>query len=566
MTQTDSRFEWVGFYMEFADKLLAYKDSREELLRKVLPAIDATGAPYALTDQFKDGTEGPLQDICPFTLMSTFNRGLKSQNRTLIASALGKAIGVERTAPTEFDAIPVVRNMASWFFMFERIREPGDIDALWRVFEDARALADSDTKSRREAFITSYDVAQRVDGVRINLSIGLYWIRPHFFVARDSNNLFYIEGNFPNIEENFPHLLAKQNALTGRDYLQLRDHVVEELGEAGTQVSTIPELSQAAYDEMHPDDEDDWDDEDDDDWKDADVASYNIDSIMNDGCFLPRETVDKALERLQSKKNLILQGPPGTGKTWLAKRLAYALIGRKSEEHVRPLQFHANMSYEDFVRGYRPDTESRLSLVDGPFMKLIEDARNYPSNEYVMVIEEINRGNPAQIFGEILTLLEADKRDESEALSLAYPKYEGERVHIPENVYVIGTMNVADRSLALVDFALRRRFAFLDLEPNFGDAWHAWCRQNCESDETFLTTIQQRMDALNDAIATDPSLGKQFCVGHSVVTPPPETPMDAKWFKSVVETEIRPLLAEYWFDAGGTKTVNDQVTKLTEGL
>ena len=293
-------------------------------------------------------------------------------------------------------------------------------------------------------------------------------------------------------------------------------------------------------------------------------ASYGVGSIMDDGCFLTLETLDKALGRLKSKKNLILQGPPGTGKTWLAKRLAYALIGRKSDDHVRPIQFHANMSYEDFVQGHRPGTDSRLELVDGPFMKLIEDAKNDAASKYVMVIEEINRGNPAQIFGEMLTLLEADKRDESEALALAYSRSEEGRVHIPENVYVIGTMNVADRSLALVDFALRRRFAFLDLEPNFGDEWRDWCLLNCEADRAFLAGIQQRMNALNDAIAADPSLGKQFCIGHSVVTPPPQTVMDAAWFESVVDTEIRPLLAEYWFD--DASKVDTQAAKLTQGL
>ena len=295
-------------------------------------------------------------------------------------------------------------------------------------------------------------------------------------------------------------------------------------------------------------------------------TSYTLDSIIEDGCFVSRDKLGQALERLEKKRNLILQGPPGTGKTWLAKRLAYALIERKSDEHVRPVQFHANMSYEDFVRGYRPSAESRLELVDGPFLRLIEDARNDTDNTYVMVIEEINRGNPAQIFGEMLTLLEADKRNASEALSLAYPKYEGERVHIPENVHVIGTMNLADRSLALVDFALRRRFAFCDLEPTFGDAWREWCRQNCETTEAFLTDIQRRMNELNEAIATDSSLGKQFCVGHSVVTPAPKTPMNAEWFKSVVDTEIRPLLAEYWFDAGRAETVDSHVSRLKEGL
>lgn len=564
MTQTDSRFEWAEFYMEFADKLSAYKDDRGELLKKALPAIDATGAPYALTDQFKDGRSGLLRDICPFTLMSTFNRGITNENRNSIANALGEVLGVKRAAPTRFDSIPIVRNQASWFFGLERDRDPGDINTLWQVFEAALALAVSDTKARREAFITSYDLAREVYGVRINLSIGLYWIRPSFFVALDSNNRSYIEEHFefyikddfePDLDPEWPNL----ETLKGDQYLQLRDYIVGELGKPGSPVSTIPELSQAAYDEMHPDDEDDWDEEDDENIE----VEYDLDSIIADGCFLPLETLEKALDRLRVKKNLILQGPPGTGKTWLAKRLAFALIGEKSDEHVRPIQFHANMSYEDFVQGFRPGADSRLELVDGPFMTLIEDAKNHETDTYVMVIEEINRGNPAQIFGEMLTLLEADKRNESEALALAYsPK----RVHIPENVYVIGTMNVADRSLALVDFALRRRFAFLDLEPSFNGAWSEWCLENCEADGAFLTDIQRRLDALNDVIANDSNLGKQFRVGHSVVTPARETIMDAEWFKSVVETEIQPLLAEYWFDIGGAQKVRDQVAMLTEGL
>ena len=183
------------------------------------------------------------------------------------------------------------------------------------------------------------------------------------------------------------------------------------------------------------------------------------------------------LQRLQTKQNLILQGPPGTGKTWLAKKLAYALIGHKDDSKVRPLQFHPNLSYEDFVRGWRPQGDGKLELVDGPFLQMLEDAQPDLDSKHVMVIEEINRGNPAQIFGEMLTLLEADKRNEGEALALAYPRKPGERVHIPPNVYVIGTMNVADRSLALVDLALRRRFAFFDLEPIFGSVWRHWMQE-----------------------------------------------------------------------------------------
>ena len=277
---------------------------------------------------------------------------------------------------------------------------------------------------------------------------------------------------------------------------------------------------------------------------------YTIDSIIAEGCFLERAKLETMLRRLQTKQNLILQGPPGTGKTWLAKKLAYALIGHKDDSKVRPLQFHPNLSYEDFVRGWRPQGDGKLELVDGPFLQMLEDAQPDLDSKHVMVIEEINRGNPAQIFGEMLTLLEADKRNEGEALALAYPRKPGERVHIPPNVYVIGTMNVADRSLALVDLALRRRFAFFDLEPIFGSVWRNWMQEHFGIGVNFLSDVERRMTSLNEQIAGDRSLGPQFRVGHSVVTPAPDTAIDdpVEWFTQVVETEIGPLLDEYWFD------------------
>ena len=293
---------------------------------------------------------------------------------------------------------------------------------------------------------------------------------------------------------------------------------------------------------------------------------YSVDDIIADGCFLERSRLEGMLERLRKRKNIILQGPPGTGKTWLAKRLAFALVGRRSERRVRPLQFHPNLSYEDFVRGWRPSGEGKLVLADGPFLKAVEDAGKEPSLDFVVVIEEINRGSPAQIFGEMLTLLEADKRTSQEALALSYPQHTGERIHIPPNLYVIGTMNVADRSLALVDLALRRRFAFIDLEPAFGDLWRNWVSERFSVNTSFVADIEQRLTALNQSIATDSLLGPQFRVGHSVVTPSGQEEIDdpVSWFRQTVETEIGPLLEEYWFDQPGR--ASEEKDKLLQGL
>ncbi len=255
------------------------------------------------------------------------------------------------------------------------------------------------------------------------------------------------------------------------------------------------------------------------------------------------------LDRLRRKKNLIIQGPPGTGKTWLAKRLAYALMGRHDDGKVRAVQFHPNLSYEDFIRGWRPAGDGNLTLVDGPFMEMINAAKKDPNSNYVVVIEEINRGNAAQIFGEMLTLLEADKRTPDAALELTYKRSNDERVYIPENLYVIGTMNIADRSLALVDLALRRRFAFIELEPTFGKPWRDWCLKHGVNNEE-LDEIEKRINELNKKISEDANLGRQFRIGHSYVTPSSEedTSDARKWFREVVETEIGPLLNEYWFD------------------
>ena len=279
---------------------------------------------------------------------------------------------------------------------------------------------------------------------------------------------------------------------------------------------------------------------------------FDIDDIISEGSFLSRNEIEGYIDRLYSKKNLILQGPPGTGKTWLAKRLAYALGGKKNSKNIHVVQFHANLSYEDFVRGWRPTKNGSLTLSDGIFIEAVNAAINNPNEKYFVIIEEINRGNPSQIFGELLTLLEDSKRNSTEAINLSYRDEDGASapVYIPENLYVIGTMNIADRSLALVDLALRRRFAFVTLEPKFGEVWRKWVIEKCNLDEKMVADIEGRITRLNTQIASHPRLGEQFCIGQSYITP--STPLVAgstkKWFRQVVDTELTPLLHEYWFD------------------
>lgn len=304
--------------------------------------------------------------------------------------------------------------------------------------------------------------------------------------------------------------------------------------------------------------------------EEAVAPSYTVANIVDEGCFLSQETIAQMVARVERKKNLVLQGPPGTGKTWLAKRLAYALIGSKdpkvTRDRLRVVQFHPSLSYEDFVRGWRPSGEGKLALSDGIFLEIVEAAKAEPDRPFVLVIEEINRGNPAQIFGELLTLLEDTKRNRDEAMELAYRRDADERVYIPRNLHVIGTMNIADRSLALVDLALRRRFAFIHLEPQLNDLWKKWCAERCGVTHEVVSLIELRMNALNDEIGQDRSLGPQYRIGHSYVTPQPGSLIaDGKaWFREVVDTELIPLLEEYWFDA--PDKVASASAKLMEGL
>ena len=283
--------------------------------------------------------------------------------------------------------------------------------------------------------------------------------------------------------------------------------------------------------------------------------SYGIRDIVNDGCFVREEELSNALSQLRSKKNLILQGPPGTGKTWLAKRLANAFIGMDSEsaacDQVHRIQFHPSLSYEDFVRGWRPSSEGKLDLVDGAFLKMVNAARLDIDIDHVIVIDEINRGNTAQIFGEMLTLIESDKRNEGEAIEIAYPGYDGERIHVPDNLHIIGTMNIADRSLALVDLALRRRFAFMSLEPVLDSLWAEWCVEKAGFDREVVDKVGRALINLNEQIALDSSLGPQYRIGHSYVTPPAdEVAEDGKeWFLQAIVSGIGPLLHEIWFES-----------------
>lgn len=264
---------------------------------------------------------------------------------------------------------------------------------------------------------------------------------------------------------------------------------------------------------------------------------YTKDDFL-DEVYLSENRYDILRLVLLNKKNIILQGAPGVGKTFAARRLAYSIIGEKDDNRIEFIQFHQNYSYEDFMMGYKP-VDDGFELRYGIFYRFCQKAAKHPDKEFFFIIDEINRGNLSKIFGELLMLIERDYRGTKTTLA-----YNGQTFSVPKNIYIIGMMNTADRSLAMIDYALRRRFSFFDMEPGFDSHGFIEYKQRLDN-ETFDELIN-RIQELNRDIAQDASLGKGFCIGHSYFTG--QTTCSVEWMQSVVEYDILPMLSEYWFD------------------
>ena len=274
---------------------------------------------------------------------------------------------------------------------------------------------------------------------------------------------------------------------------------------------------------------------------------YGKEDFLKD-VFIEEPEYNELVNLLLYKKNIILQGSPGVGKTFMAKRLAYSIIERVSAFQVDMIQFHQNYSYEDFIMGYKP-TDNGFELKPGVFYNFCKKAEANPDKQFFFIIDEINRGNLSKIFGELMMLIEGDKRKEKIKLA-----YRNEYFGVPENVYLIGMMNTADRSLALMDYALRRRFSFYEVTPAFKRTSFVAHMNTYITDASLVVAINERLAGLNDVISDEDSsgLGKGFCIGHSYFCVPPrqgQTPQ--QWYESIVKYEISPLLDEYWWDDKG---------------
>lgn len=269
----------------------------------------------------------------------------------------------------------------------------------------------------------------------------------------------------------------------------------------------------------------------------VEIETYTIEDFLSE-VYITKEQYLALRDLLKKKLNVILQGAPGVGKTFIAKRLAYAIMEQKDETRIEFIQFHQNYSYEDFIMGYKPMGEG-FELVNGIFYKFCMKAANNPEKPYFFIIDEINRGNMSKIFGELLMLIEKDYRDKKATLA-----YNGISFSVPKNIYLIGMMNTADRSLAMIDYALRRRFSFYEMSPGFES--EGFVKYQKSLDNEIFDDLVSKVIELNQEITKDKSLGKGFNIGHSFFCGAKSC--SEEWMRQVVEFDIIPMVNEYWFD------------------
>ena len=524
-------FQWTYIYEQIAKALLNYKDNRQQLLEEINDVFSELNMRNPLTVLNDQGQTELLDDVCPFTVFGLFNKGITDANRLKIIEGMLKILEIDESPPPGFDGIPVLNNINSWFFRFKEKRQEKDIDHLWDLFECAIDLAENQDDEMREEFIKLFNQVTLQSGAKWNITFGLYWIKPWDFVTLDQNTKDIL---VRHLDMEVP--VKKGNKIiSGEDYLDLIDSLQTAFEDPEIPVNSFPDLSLKAwmgtFEETDPAVEPA-------DSSERNVERYTKDDFLND-VFISEEAYQTMASLLNRKKNMIIQGAPGVGKTFAAKRLAYSLMGEKDQSRIMMIQFHQSYSYEDFIMGYRPAAEGFV-LKEGPFYQFCKMASEDSGQDYFFIIDEINRGNLSKIFGELLMLIEGDKRGEQLTLT-----YSNQAFSVPENVYLIGMMNTADRSLAIIDYALRRRFSFYELEPAFESEGFENHLMKRGADEDLVRQIQLKIGNLNHQIMGDPNLGKGFRIGHSYFT---DFSSEENWYEEIIQYEIAPLIREYWFD------------------
>lgn len=561
------KYQWVNFYSELADALLPYKNDRQALMSILKKIYSEVGMNYS----FKEHGETDYDDICPFTTFSAFNKGIKDKNRIALLKQFATHFSLKEDVPVEFDGIPVTMNLSSNFFAYKENRGEHDIDNLWNLFEKALSYSKDSSETNRAEFINAYDTVIKQKQVKWNITMGLYWIRPNTFINLDSTNRAFVQ-NSANLSDDFAEIFKNldNGVPSGEEYISMCEQASAELSSGNYDYNNFPELSYAAWTSFKNDSDTDTAEPDEEPVGNENKA-YTRDDFLND-VFMDLDEYNRLVGLLEMKYNVILQGAPGVGKTYAAKRLAYSIMGEEDESRIKFVQFHQSYSYEDFIQGYRP-SDNGFVLKNGVFYDFCHKAENDIDRPYFFIIDEINRGNLSKILGELMMLIEKDHR--GERLNLLYSN---EEFCVPKNIRIIGMMNTADRSLAMMDYALRRRFAFYSFKPAFENNDNNENNENNGNNdkngnkkfEAYINSkhnykfkaLINAVKELNKKIADDDNLGEGFKIGHSYFCT--DEDITDEWLNNVIEYEIKPLISEYWFDE--PKKVKKQIDELKKKI
>lgn len=546
MISMGNQFAWVDFYKEFALKLLDYKEKRDVLIEKVKDIYKMTGIKMPVLDK-----NNHIIDIDPFTIFGLFGKNLRDENRIKIMKAIAELFGVTSKVPASFESLPTLNPRNAIFYHFINKRGKSDIDDLWELFVSALEFTKSPTYSNKDRFFNYFDlVINKKGNGNSKITMGLYWISPDSFLNLDRRNKWYIYESGKVPEDIVNALPEVGDKISASEYFIISEVISKYLKSNKSKLKNFKELSFEAWkyseqvnngDVLTDDayEEDDIEPDDIVEEEEIDYSDYTKKDFLSE-VFMSEEDYDSLYAILRKKKNVVLQGAPGVGKTYIAKRLAYSMIGKEDAERVMLVQFHQSYSYEDFIMGFRPDDEG-FKLRTGAFYNFCKKAESDIDNDYFFIIDEINRGNLSRIFGELFMLIEDDKRGTSLQLL-----YSDEQFAVPENLYIIGMMNTADRSLAMLDYALRRRFAFFNIKPGFETNGFKKYLKGLKNKK--LDNLIYCIENLNNDISTDESLGDGFCIGHSYFCNLEAEEINDRELSGIVEYEIIPLLKEYWFD------------------